>query len=145
MPVRGKVFTRERATEMLPLLRTILRDALQLSQAIDRQRDQIAGIDKLAETMDHPSYRDEVNDIRVTLQDEEARLEQCIIELTELGVEPHLPLNGNIDFPAIVNRQPACLCWALGENSVDFWHNVGQDAAFRRPLPPKTIGTEKCL
>ncbi len=130
---------------MLPLLRTILRDALQLSQAIDRQRDQIAGIDKLAETMDHPSYRDEVNDIRVTLADEEARLEQCIIELTELGVEPHLPLNGNIDFPAIVNRQPACLCWMLGENSVDFWHNVGQDASFRRPLPPQTIGAEKCL
>ncbi|WP_345682316.1 DUF2203 domain-containing protein [Novipirellula caenicola] len=145
MSPRGKMFTPEAATEMLPLLRIILRDALQLSHSIERQRDQIAGIDRLAERMDHPSYRDEVHDIRVSLADEEAKLERCLVELSELGVTPHLPLNGIIDFPTIVNRQPACLCWSLGEDSVDYWHDPGQTPVQRRPLPRKTLGTEKCL
>ncbi|TWU24186.1 hypothetical protein Pla52o_21100 [Novipirellula galeiformis] len=139
LPPQAVLFTPARATEMLPLLKTIMRDAMHLNQSIQRQRNQIEGIDRLAETIDHPSYRDEVNDIRGTLVADEARLDQCIMELTRLGVEPHLPLNGSIDFPAILHRQAVRLCWTLGEESVEYWHDIGQDASVRRPLPTQSI------
>ncbi|MFG0262769.1 MAG: DUF2203 family protein [Novipirellula sp. JB048] len=144
LPPQGVSFTPARATEMLPLLKTIMQDAWHLSQSIQRQRAQIKGIDRLAETIEHPSYRDEVNDIRGTLAEDEARLDRCLLEMRLLGVEPHVPIDGSIDFPAIVNRQPVRLCWTLGEDSVEHWHDIGQAPETRRPLPKPPSAAEQC-
>ncbi len=132
---KSECFTVAQATEMLPLVSMIVSDALQLNRAIERQRQQIRGIDAIAGTIDHPSYQDELKDIRGSLLEDEKRLKKCLGELSQLGVEPHLPLSGAVDFPSIINRQPAVLCWFFGEPSVDFWHEVGAVNAERKPLP----------
>ncbi|MBI4387658.1 MAG: DUF2203 domain-containing protein [Candidatus Omnitrophica bacterium] len=41
---------------------------------------------------------------------------------------------GLIDFYSIMNGKVIYLCWRLGEEKVNFWHEVGQGYAFRHPL-----------
>ena len=104
-------FTPCSATKMLPLVRRIVADIVQLSGSIDAQRAQLSEIDKLAETIDQPNYREELSDIRGSLASDELRLEVCFSELAALGLEAHQPFDGSIDFPAILNRRRVHLCW----------------------------------
>jgi len=41
---------------------------------------------------------------------------------------------GLVDFPAIIEQQPAYLCWRMGEESVQFWHGPEEGFAGRKPL-----------
>ena len=41
---------------------------------------------------------------------------------------------GLLDFPALVSGRQAWLCWRLGEERVDFWHDADEGLAGRRPL-----------
>ena len=46
--------------------------------------------------------------------------------------------HGLVDFPAIVDGQPAYLCWRSGEQEIRFWHKPDEGFAGRRPLPDAT-------
>lgn len=41
---------------------------------------------------------------------------------------------GLIDFPALVNGRQICLCWRLGEDEVEWWHELADGFAGRRHL-----------
>lgn len=125
-PTAGKVsFTPSRATEMLPLVRSIAADMIKLSEAIAAQREQIKVIDGLPQTIEHVHYEEELRDIRASLAADELRLRQCMDELAALGIESHHPIDGSIDFPAVINRREVRLCWHPGEDEVAHWHEPG--------------------
>ncbi len=135
-------FTPRSATLMLPLVRRIAADMIQLSRSIDAQREQLRGIDKLPETIDQADYREELSDIRGSLVDDERRLEVCISELTALGLEAHQPFDGSIDFPAVLNRRRVQLCWHPEDERVEHWHEVGTSAEERQKIDPAKFGLE---
>lgn len=41
---------------------------------------------------------------------------------------------GVVDFPAVIDRHAAYLCYVLGEDEVCHWHNVEEGFGGRRPL-----------
>ena len=41
---------------------------------------------------------------------------------------------GLIDFPALVSGRQVCLCWRLGEDSVEWWHELSSGFAGRRRI-----------
>ena len=41
---------------------------------------------------------------------------------------------GLIDFPALVSGRQVWLCWRLGEGPVEWWHELDDGFAGRRPL-----------
>ncbi|NQT12475.1 MAG: DUF2203 family protein, partial [Planctomycetes bacterium] len=45
-------------------------------------------------------------------------------------LEPRSVTQGLVDFPALVDGQPAYLCWRLGEPEVGYWHR--RDVSFHR-------------
>ncbi len=67
-------FTPVAATKMLPLLRMIVADLQSLSRTIELQRERLKEIDRLPQTIDQPDYREELSDIRGSLQEEEQKL-----------------------------------------------------------------------
>lgn len=129
-----KVFTLAEANEMLPLVRRIAADLIRLHRSLEAQRVQREGLDEIHRTSARPEFVEEVHEIRRSLADDELEMQRCLRELTELGLQPHLPLNGNIDFPAEKNRRPMRLCWHLEDASVAHWHEIGQEAANRRRI-----------
>lgn len=132
-------FTAETATAMLPLVRRIVADMEELHKTVQRQRERLRVIDQLQDTTDQPEYQDELADIRGSMQGEEQQFDACVRELNALGVEPHLPFDGSVDFPAVINRRAVCLCWHSGDDRVEYWHEMGEPASARRKLDSQTI------
>ncbi len=126
------VFTPVRATKTLPLVRQIVEDLVGLTASIDAQREQLRGIDGLPETIDKTLYRDELADIRQSVENEEQRLRSCLNELALIGVVVHEPFNGFVDFPAVLNRRPVQLCWGPADEQVEYFHELGQSPSDRQ-------------
>ena len=89
-----------------------------------------------------PDYQEELSDIRDSLAEDQQRLDDCFAELISLGVEPHLPFSGTIDFPAEWNRRPIRLCWRPGDEEVMYFHEPGQEPSERKKIDPKWFGAE---
>lgn len=117
---------------MLPLVRRIVGDAV---RDYWRWQDVVRQFE-IASLRSSPDNVDEVAD---RLQNEATRLAQDIDgymnELSELGVLFKGFDTGLVDFPAEIDGRPVLLCWQLGEETVNFWHE--EDAGFigRQPLP----------
>lgn len=126
---------------MLPLVRRIVQDMLELNRSIAAQREQLRGIDQVSEEMQQANYQEEVSDIRGTLAEEEKRLDDCQRELTSLGVEAHVPFDGTIDFPSVLNRRRVQLCWMPDDESVQFWHEIGQTLQDRQKVGSHQFGS----
>ncbi len=56
-----------------------------------------------------------------------ARIDAWGITLRDIGT-------GLIDFPALVGGRPIWLCWRLGEEDVDWWHELDSGFSARRRL-----------
>jgi len=55
-------------------------------------------------------------------------------ELAALGLECKGLDVGLVDFPSLVDGEPAYLCWQLGEPAVAWWHRPEAGFANRQPL-----------
>ena len=56
-------------------------------------------------------------------------------EIMDLGgVTKDLEM-GLVDFPGMVDDEPANLCWKAGETEVRFWHGFDEGYGQRKPLP----------
>ena len=42
--------------------------------------------------------------------------------------------SGLVDFPAVIDGREVYLCWRLGEESVDHWHDLDSGFGGRTPL-----------
>jgi hypothetical protein len=141
-----RVFTAGGATKMLPLVRRIVSDLVRLNRSVLNQREQLSGVDCVEQPSEHASYQDELTDMRHSLQDAETDLAACEAELSALGVSVHHPIDGSVDFPAVINRRPVQLCWRPGEETVCHWHESDSDAergsAKRHRIQQPDHGTE---
>jgi hypothetical protein len=61
-------------------------------------------------------------------------LEECFNELVGLGVEVKDVQTGLLDFPARREGEPVLLCWRVGEDSVEYWHDLEEGAAGRKEI-----------
>jgi hypothetical protein len=128
-----KYFTPEQADAMLPLVRSIVKDIAELAPSVrDRherlKRLQRGGVAKGVVTAA------QLEEEEAALEHDRERLEECLGELSELGVEMKDPFVGLIDFPCWKDGREIYLCWKLGESSLGYWHEVNAGFAGRRPL-----------
>ena len=133
-----KLFTVDQANRALPLVRAITSDLAELSvQVFHRQRHLeavCAGREMRAE--DNP-YSAELVHEQTELDRQKVRLHELIDELRELGAEPKTGPEGRIDlvdFPSQRDGRVVYLCWKLGEDSVDHWHEIDTGFSGRQSI-----------
>lgn len=113
-------FSVDDANRMLPLVRRIVSDAV---------RDYWRWQEKVQEFEEVAANRlaDEPNDDADRLEREAhaiaREIDGYIMEIRELGVEMKGIDSGLVDFPSEINGKPVLLCWQLGEESVQYWHD----------------------
>ena len=127
---------------MLPLVRRIVGEMMALSRSIEAQREQMRVIDGFDGTIDQPNYREELSDIRGSLENDERRMDDCLNELSALGLEAHLPFDGSVDFPAVMNRRRIRLCWRPEDSRVEYWHEVGESTDKRQKIDSKIFDAD---
>lgn len=129
-----RLFTPEQANAMLPLVRAITRDIVELATDIMERKQRVESLVKARPGRGSDVYADELQQTEEDLEKDIKRLQAYVDELLELGVELKSPLDGLVDFPSQIDGKPALLCWKLGEPAVLFWHDLDSGFAGRQPL-----------
>ncbi len=136
------MFSVASANRMLPLVRMIVSDIVELFRDVRDREERLNGLRK-GDASNIPRgdlYDEEVEQIRRELEKDVERLQSFVDELLELGVEFKDPVIGLIDFPALMDGQEVYLCWKLGEPTVTHWHTL--DAGFSGRQELKRTDTE---
>lgn len=124
-------FSVEEANRTLPLVRRIVSDAVRdywRWQEKVREYEEVAANRKV----DQPS--DEAERLEHEAQQLARDIDGYIAEIRQLGVEMKGIDSGLVDFPSEVNGRPVLLCWQLGEESVQYWHEEDAGFAGRQPV-----------
>jgi hypothetical protein len=127
----SKLFTVEEANAMLPVLRPLLENILEIIRRLKSKSEIVIRSEKL--DPEAPNLMDrlrEDSDIarllhQVKLGVDEIHGYGCICK----GVE-----QGLIDFPCMLGPEVVLLCWQLGEPAVGHWHRIEDGFAGRRAL-----------
>lgn len=127
----ARLFTLEQANRMLPLVRRIVEDIV---QDYARWREQVGVLEVIAAGRRGDSPPNEAEKVEQDAQRLAADIERYVTELRELGVDFKGFDQGLVDFPAEIDGRRVYLCWKLGEDSVEHWHEVDAGFAGRHRL-----------
>ena len=133
------------ANARLPELRVILgalreqrADLIRLrDQVLERQEAVEAGAGRATEGSGDPDEAasdDELRLIRLRMQGVIDQMQAGVARIDALGITLREIETGLIDFPALVNGRQVCLCWRLGEDDVEWWHEITSGFSGRKPL-----------
>jgi len=127
-----RYFTVDEANRMLPLVRAIVEDIVQLFREVHERRDRLSRVRQLPGSVrrsENDVYQQELDDIEQEINEDIKRLEGYVDELRQLGVEFKDPVKGLVDFLHVMDDREVYLCWMLGEEEVAHWHDL--EAGFR--------------
>ena len=120
-----KYFTIAEANRALPLVRRIAED---MQNAELQRRDLV----DLSHTLEGNSM--ELRALERQFDQLTHRLFDLMEELNQIGVDLKDPTRGLLDFPAQLDDRDILLCWELGEDSINHWHETHTGYASRRSV-----------
>jgi hypothetical protein len=125
-------FTVEDANRTLPLVRRIVADAV---RDYWRWQEKIRLFETAALDRRIDTPNEEADRFEREAQDLAREIEGYVAEMKQLGVQMKGLDTGLVDFPGEIDGRPVLLCWQLGEESVQYWHDEESGFAGRQPLP----------
>jgi hypothetical protein len=130
-----RTFTLDEAQQLLPVLESLLKQAIGskgLIEEIDGELQEIA----------HRIFLSGGTMVRVVAvarrkaEREKAiqRLKDSLAEIDAIGVQVKDLDIGLLDFPCKVEGEIILLCWKLGEAKIEHWHSTTDGFAGRKPI-----------
>ena len=111
---------------MLPLVRTWLKQVVELRDRLDVTETRLKGL--------MAPGRDLGGDLVNTWIRTLAGLKDALAEFHSREIQLKDLNKGLIDFPAIMEGREVFLCWEQGEEDIEFWHDLDSGFAGREPL-----------
>jgi hypothetical protein len=129
----ARLFTLEEANALLPRLREVL-PALQGTKAsLDRLQVELAALTQAASGNGHLLLA-QMDRKRKEAEALSERVNASLRELQDIGCELKGIDEGLVDFPGERDGRTVYLCWKLGEERIDWWHELDTGFAGRQPL-----------
>ena len=72
--------------------------------------------------------------LRMRMQGLVDQMQAAALQLDGSGIQLRDIATGLVDFPALVAGRPVWLCWRLGEERIDWWHETSEGFDSRRRL-----------
>lgn len=129
-----KYFTIDEANTMLPLVRSIVQDIVDLAPGFFEQRERMARLGPPESANPNDPYFEETQQLRDAFEKTQERMIELMDELAKLGIELKDFRIGLIDFPCWMDDREVYLCWKLGEPEVEHWHELQAGFAGRQKL-----------
>lgn len=124
---RRKVFSLKHANATLPLVRRIVADMV-------KQYKRVCALEERCHIRRPTVSNEEQDRLRRQYESELEKLRELYDELTTIGCELKDWRMGLVDFRARLGGREVELCWRLGEERIEFWHEIGAGFAARQPL-----------
>jgi hypothetical protein len=128
-----RLFTLDEASELLPRLQELLIEMQDDKRTLDRLQQQIGVLTGRASGNGHLVAK-ELSDKRRDAEARTKRLNELAAEIGSMGCELKGIDEGLIDFPADRDGRVVYLCWKLGEERIEHWHDVDTGFSGRQPL-----------
>jgi hypothetical protein len=122
-----RIFSVSEAKALLPRLRTILGEVAEEWSRIKSLNPQIQKARDKAQFSGGSPYG--VEYIETVLH-----LMSLLQQVRDLGVIVKDVDRGLCDFPYMKNGKVVYLCWQLGEDTIEYWHDIEAGFAGREPL-----------
>jgi hypothetical protein len=119
----------------LPLVRSIVRDAIELHRDLQWRDDRLQSLrERYPAAEDDSVYEQEVTEYERELLADRKRFEGLLNELRQIGGTLTDPIRGTVDFQGSVDDRRVMLCWQPDEPEVLYWHAGPCSQAVRQPL-----------
>jgi hypothetical protein len=132
-PPADRRFTVDEANRMLPLVRAIVADIVDLAGDLTQRNDRLSML-QVTDAEEGDPYSEEVLQMQREIELDMDRLQEFVDELAELGVELKSATEGLVDFKSCIDNRDAYLCWKLGEEEVAHWHPLNSGFEGRQSL-----------
>ena len=130
-----RTFTLDEAQDLLPVLESLLRTALdgkKFIESVDTELQELAhrvflhgGI--LVNIVHMARRKAEREKMIQKVKDSLAEIDAAGVQVKDLDI-------GLLDFPCEVEGRTVLLCWKLGEKGITHWHGVSEGFAGRKPI-----------
>ena len=120
---RAKRFTLAQANSTLPLVRKIVADIVRVHASAIALHNEFGS----AKPKDQQIIQDRLEDMQQIVGG-------YVEELHEIGCEIKDHETGLLDFIGRHRGHDVCLCWRLGEDQIQFWHELSAGVAGRQPV-----------
>jgi hypothetical protein len=127
-------FTLDEATSLLPTIRPILEEIINLRARLERTERDLVSLHWKARTNGHANQEGSFGEGQTARTALMAEINAQLLKLQRLDVEVKDPAVGLIDFPSLREGRTVYLCWRLGEPSIDYWHELDSGFGGRQPL-----------
>jgi hypothetical protein len=124
---RRRLFTLEHANRTLPLVRRVVAD-------IVRQHKIVSALEDRCHIRRPDVPREKQEELSRQYGIELERLGELAAELSAIGCEIKDWRLGLIDFRSQYQGREVELCWRLGEESIQFWHEINAGYAARQRI-----------
>jgi hypothetical protein len=121
------IFTRNEASMLLPRLRPLL-------EGVRDEWARIKALNSEVQKARAKAMLDGFSPFGVEYVERVSHLMVLMGHVREMGVLVKDLDRGLIDFPYMKDDRVVYLCWHLGEDSIEYWHEVESGFAAREPL-----------
>jgi hypothetical protein len=129
----SRTFTLDEAQDLLPVLESLLRKALDGKKLIE-------SVEAELQAVAHRIFLNggmSLNIVHLASRKAERektfqRVKDAMDEIAAMGVQVKDLDIGLLDFPCEVDGQIVLLCWKLGEKAIGHWHGVSEGFAGRK-------------
>jgi hypothetical protein len=136
----SRTFTLDEAQDLLPVLESLLRTAVEAKQTIESVEAEFQALQQqihlrggMSLNVVHMASRRAQRDKAVQ------RVKDAMGEIDAIGVQVKDLDMGLLDFPCEVDGQLILLCWKLGEKTISHWHGISEGFAGRKPVDERII------
>jgi|JI10StandDraft_1071094.scaffolds.fasta_scaffold979131_2 hypothetical protein len=132
------------AEARLPLIRRIVRDAINLQHQVAETRERLDDMrQRRSGKTRQDVYSEEWAAIEQDLEQEAERLRGFVTELGQLGARFVNPEEGIVSFQSIHNGRPILLSWKYDEPQIAYYYDVEQDPTQRRLIESRSRETNE--
>ena len=125
----------EDANRRLPLVRSIVRDAIELKADVLARQSRLTDLRKRHPDLDDDSpYAEEVLQMEEAVENDEIRIDEFASELKQIGGELVDSESGLVEFSSTLGDESIRLSWMYDEAEVAFWRSEQETPADRKPL-----------
>jgi hypothetical protein len=122
-----QIFTLEEASKTLEVIRPFMEEIVMISRKIIANQPEIwPAIEKSAGNGGNATLSKLVWDFE--------KLDNLLHQVQATGALVKDMSSGLLDFPAIRNGQEVYLCWKVGEEKIEYWHEIEAGFAGRQSI-----------